>query len=306
LTERVVVGKNGALGGLLCKALGARGINLRHPGERLDAVIPEIATADAVINVSGPRVRPGLGWGDYLREHVGTAIAIARAMRPGSHLVHFSSAAVWGSGTGAGTGSGRAIGPTTPEAPLSFPNPSYAWAKLCGELAARAICAERGVGLTVLRPAMVYGEGVTSAIDTIVSLAKRGLIVELLPREVKQHCLHVSLLHRAIVEVIARGATSHVALPLADPFLFTNADLYAAIARKHRGVRFPVSVRVAGAMLRRWPMFPDRDGPGALAAFAFLGLDTEFEWRRTFDALGLRPADFSKEKTLASYLEACA
>jgi nucleoside-diphosphate-sugar epimerase len=302
LTERVVVGENGALGGSLSRALGARGVNLRHPGERLDAVIPEIASADAVVNVSGPRVRPGLGWADYLREHVGTAVAVARSMRPGSHLVHFSSAAVWG----AGAGLGRAIGGATPEAPLSFSYPSYAWAKLCGELAARAICAERGVGLTVLRPAMVYGEGVTSAIDTIFSLARRGLVVELVPREVKQHCVHVSLLHRAVGEVIARRMTSHVALPLADPFVFTNAELHAAVARKHRGVRLPVSVRAAGAMLRRWPLFPDRDGPGALAAFAFLGLDNEFEWREAFEALDLRPADFTKEKTLASYLEASA
>lgn len=300
MTESIVVGADGALGRSLSRALGARGVNLRHPGERLDAVIPEIGSADVVVNASGPRVRPGLGWGDYLREHVGTAIAVARAMRSGSHLVHFSSAAVWG----AGAGLGRVIGAATPEAPLSFPNPSYAWAKLCGELAARAICAERGVGITVLRPAMVYGEGVTSAIDTIFSLAHRGLIVELLPGELKQHALHVSLLHKAVGEVIARRVTSHVALPLADPFLFTNAELNAAVVQRHRGVRLPVPVRVAGTMLRRWPMFPDRDGPGALAAFAFLGLDNEFEWRAAFEALGLRPADFTKERTLTPYLEA--
>ncbi len=299
MTGRVVIGANGALGASLGKALGAPAINFRHPGERLDAVVPEIARADVVINASGPRVRAGLGWGDYMREHVGIAMAVARAMRPGSHLVHFSSAAVWGAGRGV-------IGRETPERPASFPNPSYAWAKLSGELAARAICAERGVDITVVRPAMVYGHGVTSAIDTMFSLAKKGLLVELLPREIRQHGLHVSLLHRAIDAIVSARTTSPTALPLVDPFVFSNGELYVAAARRHRGVRLPVSVRVADATLRRWPMFPDRDGPGALASFAFLGLDNEFDWRSTFETLGLRPADFTKERTLGPYLETCA
>ncbi|MDP9148769.1 MAG: NAD-dependent epimerase/dehydratase family protein [Myxococcota bacterium] len=294
MTIRVVVGANGALGGLLARLLGAKAIDLRHPGECLDATVPDLAAADVVINASGPRVRPGLGWSDYLREHVGTAGAVARAMRPGSHLVHISSAAVWGAGRGI-------VGPDTSESPSSFPNPSYAWAKLSGELAARAVCAERGVGLTVVRPTMVYGEGVSSAIDTMFSLAKRGVLVELVPREIKQHCLHVSLLHRAVEAIVSRRMTAPAALGLADPFVFTNRELYEAVARKHRGVRVPVSVRAADALLRRWPMFPDRDGPGALAAFACLGLDNELEWRGVFEALALDPAEFGKDRTLAAY-----
>ncbi|MDP9036802.1 MAG: NAD-dependent epimerase/dehydratase family protein [Myxococcota bacterium] len=294
MTTRVVVGANGALGSLLGKFLGAKAIDLRHPGECLDAAVPDIAAADVVINASGPRVRPGLGWNDYLREHVGTAGAVARAMRPGSHLVHISSAAVWGAGRGN-------IGRGTSESPRSFPNPSYAWAKLSGELAARAVCAERGVGLTVVRPTMVYGEGVSSAIDTMFSLAKRGVLVELTPGEIKQHCLHVSLLHRAVEAIISRRMTSPEAVPLADPFIFTNRELYEAVARKHRGVRVPVSVRAADTLLRHWPMFPDRDGPGALAAFACLALDNQLEWRGAFEALALDPADFGKDRTLTPY-----
>src|ERR1700722_3177130 len=95
MRARAVVGADGALGTMLVKALGAQGVALRHPAESLDARVPEIADRDFVVNVSGPRVRPGLGWGDYMREHVGTATAVARQMRPQSHLVHFSSVAVY-------------------------------------------------------------------------------------------------------------------------------------------------------------------------------------------------------------------
>lgn len=299
MTGRFVVGADGALGGVLCAALGASGVKLRHPGNPLDAVVPEIDGADVVVNVSGPRVRPRLGWDDYMREHVGTATAVARAMAPGSHLIHFSSAAVYGAQPGV-------LGAETPEAPVSFPNPSYAWAKLAGELAARAICRERGVRLTVVRPAMVYGRGVSSAIDTMFSLAKKKVLVALTPGAVKQHCLHVSLLVRAIETLATRGPLFDRALPLVDPFVFTNAELCAAVARGRRGLRVRTPLPLAEAVLRRWPGFPDLDAPGVLAAFAFLGLDNEFDWRPLFRALELPEAEFAKDKTLAPYLESAA
>lgn len=299
MTARFVVGADGALGAVLVAGLGATGVKLRHPGDTLDAVVPELAAADVVVNLSGPRVRPNLGWNDYLREHVGTAMAVARAMRPGTHLIHFSSAAVYGAQPGI-------IGAGAPESPMSFPNPSYAWAKLAGELAARALCGERGVRLTVVRPAMVYGVGVTSAIDTMFSLAKKRLLVELSPGHVKQHCLHVSLLVRALEVLAERGPVSEAPLPLVDPFVFTNAELNAAVARRHRGVKVPAPLALAEAMLRRWPSFPNLDAPGALAAFAFLGLDNELDWRPLFGALGLAEADFAKEATFVRYVEEAA
>jgi nucleoside-diphosphate-sugar epimerase len=299
VSTRFVVGADGALGGILTSGIGAEGVKLRHPGESLDAVVPEIADADVVVNLAGPRVRPKLGWADYMREHVGTALAVARAMRAGSHLIHFSSAAVYGAQPGL-------ISLDTPESPVSFPNPSYAWAKLAGEHAARAVCRERGVRLSVVRPAMVYGPSVTSAIDTMFSLAKKKLLVQLAPAGVKQHCVHESLLVRAIDRLAERGPVSDRSLPLVDPFVFTNAELNAAVARKHKGLKVPAPLPFAEAMLRRWPIFPDRDGPGALAAFAFLGLGNEWDWRPLFALLALPEADFAKGETLAPYLESAS
>jgi len=291
----MVVGADGALGALLVSGLGARGVRLRHPSESLDARVPEINAADFVVNASGPRVRPRLGWDDYLREHVGTASAVARAMRPKSHLVHFSSTAVYGA-------RGGVILADSPEAPMLFPNPSYAWAKLAGELAVRAICRERAVGLTILRPAMVYGAGVTSAIDTVATLAKKGIRLDLRPAACRQHCLSGALLV-ALLERLAERGPQERAFIACDPFVFTNGDLEAAVRAKRGGVALPAPLPWAEAILRRWPIFPDRDVPGALAALAFLGLDNEFDWRGTLAPLGIDPAPFARALTLDPYLE---
>jgi nucleoside-diphosphate-sugar epimerase len=294
-TNRAVVGADGALGALLVAGLGARGIRFRHPSESLDARLPELAEADFVVNASGPRVRPRLGWDDYMREHVGTASAVARAMRPKSHLVHFGSTSVYGA-------RGGVIRADSPEAPMLFPNPSYAWAKLAGEMAVRAICRERGVGLTVLRPAMVYGEGVTSAIDAVASLAKKGIRLDLRPASCRQHCVSSALLV-AILERLAERGPQERTFIACDPFVFTNGDLEAAVRTKRSSVALPAPLPWAEAILRRWPIFPDRDVPGALAALAFLGLDNEFDWRGTLSPLGIEPEPFARALTLDPYLE---
>jgi nucleoside-diphosphate-sugar epimerase len=237
-----------------------------------------------------------LGWADYLREHVGCAIAIARATKPGAHLVHFGSAAVYGA-------RGCVIRADTPEAPATFPNPSYAWAKLAGEHAVRAICRERGVGLTVLRPAMVYGARVTSAIETIFSLARHGVRLELKPGSVKQHCLSFDLLVEILRKLHTLGPRDRT-LVACDPFVFTNADLDAAVRARFGGIALPAPLQWAEALLRRWPMFPDREPPGALAAFAFLGLDNEFDWQETFQLLGIDTDRFARSRTLDPHLRA--
>jgi nucleoside-diphosphate-sugar epimerase len=298
MNTRVVVGADGALGSALVMALGARDVVLRHPSESLDAHVPEVAGARFVVNVAGPRVRPGLGWADYLREHVGTALAVAREIPREGHLVHFGSAAVYGAREGV-------IRAGSPEWPASFPNPSYAWAKLAAEHAVRALCLERGVGLTVLRPAMVYGAGVTSAIDTILSLARRRVRLELRPASTRQHCLSLELLVDILRRLDAAGPFGRT-LIACDPFTFTNGDLNAFLRAKRGGLAVPAPLPWAEAALRRWPMFPDREAPGSLAALAFLGLNCEFDWRETFDALALDAAPFSRAHTLDRYLESAS
>jgi nucleoside-diphosphate-sugar epimerase len=295
--SRVVVGADGSLGALLVGSLGARPVRLRHPAKTLDARVPEVADARFVVNVAGPRVRPGLGWDDYLREHVGCSLAVARSMPAGSHLVHVSSASVYGA-------RGGSIRADAAEAPSSFPNPCYAWAKLAAEQAVRAYCQAHGVGLTVLRPAMVYGGGLTSAIDTLAALRARGILLDLRPAGVRQHGVSSALLTAIVERLEAEGPQSGPVLAC-DPFVYTNGELTAALARPGL-VRVPVPLPLASAVMSRLPRYPDLDAPGALAAFAVLGLDCAFDHRGTFDALGLDEELFSRARTLDPYLRSLA
>jgi nucleoside-diphosphate-sugar epimerase len=219
------VGADGALGTALAGALGARLVSLRCPDMTEAAPIADLAEADVVINAAGPRHHPGLRWSDYLREHVGTAARVARSLRPGAYLVQVGSAAVFGARR-------RAAGETTPEDPASFPTEAYAWAKLASEHAARAICRERGVALTVLRPTVVYGPGAGGVLSTLRAMASRGVRAVLSPAAVRQHFVHVDLLGRVLEALVRGGARGDLPmLVVADPFVLTAADVNEALRR---------------------------------------------------------------------------
>jgi hypothetical protein len=292
----LVVGADGALGGLLSDHLGGRRLAFRCPEGVPSHPLGDVHDARVVVNASGPRVRPGLRWSDYHREHVQGSLAVARAMRAGAHLVHFSSAAVYG-GRRAGI-----VGQDTPEAPLSFPNPDYACAKLAAEMAVRATCHDRGVGLSVLRPPLVYGPGILSAVSGLRRLSRRPLRLSLRPASLRQHLLHASLLKAGLEALVTGGPRCPEPLLLADPFVLTNADLSRPPARSRgAGLALAVPLDWATALVRRWPGHPARSAPGVLAALAALGIDLELDGRPTLARLGLRPEDFSRDKTFDRY-----
>jgi nucleoside-diphosphate-sugar epimerase len=301
MASALVVGSAGALGRLLCERLTAKGLDRRHPGASfVSGVDAEIERGSVVINVAGPRIRPHLGWSEYMREHVALSSLVARSMRSGTHLIHVSSAAVYGSRT-------DTIGVDTPEAPELFPSPSYAWAKLAGELAARAIAAERGVRITVVRFPVVYGPGVESGVDSLMRYARRGLRLELAPRGMRQHMLHSGLLVHAFKRIIEDGVVLPRPLVLADPFVLTNADLNEAIAgRGWRAARVPIRLDRAAMLVRRWPGFPQLDAPVKLASLGVFGVDTAFDHRPAFEALGLDVEEFTRDRTFDAFVQGWA
>jgi len=285
-----VVGADGTLGRILTARLGARGVNVRCPDPRDDQPVAALSDVDVVVHAGGPRVRPGLGWADYFREHVGVTTTVVRSMRPGAHLVHLSSTAVFGA-------RGEKVGPASREAPTAFPSAAYASAKLAAETAARALGAARGLEVTVLRPSMVYGPGVDSALSSIARLSTRGLSLRLSPASVRQHLVHIELLVRAVSQATLRPA---VALPLlvADPFVLTNADLVP----RGGGLPFALDLRAASAaseVLSRVAF----GGSLTLDALAVLAIDNEFDVAPTFRALDFDPHDFRRGTTFDPYWE---
>ncbi|MFI5377334.1 MAG: NAD-dependent epimerase/dehydratase family protein, partial [Candidatus Rokuibacteriota bacterium] len=267
----------------------AHPVALRCPDLEDDAPIASLAGFDVVVHAAGPRVHPGLGWGDYLREHVGTTTRVARSMRPGAHLVLVSSAAVYGSGRGEVTGE------TAPR-PDTFPVPAYAWAKLAAEHAARGLATERGVALTVLRPSIIYGPGAGGVLITLRDLARRGLRVELMPRSTRQHLLHIRLLQRVLEGLIAAPAPERAAAyVVADPFVVPTSDLNAAYAEAGpRAARVPVPIGLVAGALRGWQRRSQREAPGAVAVAAMLGLDNVYDVRPCLERLEIDPREFGR------------
>lgn len=283
------VGADGALGASLAPALGAHPVPLRCPHLSDDGPIRELAAFDVVIDGAGPRVHRGLAWGDYLREHVGTAMRVARSMLPGSHLVFISSAAIYGSGRGE-------VSASTAPRPDTFPVPPYAWAKLAAEHAVRALSAERGLALTVLRPSIIYGPGAGGVLVSLRELARGGVRVSLLPGRTRQHLLHLRLFQRVLAALIAAPPPSETtAFVVADPFVLTSAEINAAyLAAGPRAVPLPVPIGLMARATRRWQQRSGLGLPGPVAVAAMLGLDNAYDWQPCLASLGIDPGDFGR------------
>jgi nucleoside-diphosphate-sugar epimerase len=288
--KTLVIGKGGTIGAVLERRLGAPAIEVRVPDARDEAPIEEAAGADAVVNAGGPRVRPGLDAADYFREHVGLATKLARSMRPGAHLVHLSSTAVYGA-------RGKALVLEEPPAPTLFPSSAYASAKLAAENAARDVATARGVRLTVLRPSMVYGPGIDSALASIKRLSRRGIRLRFVPGSIRQHLTFVGLLGDAVARAIASPPPD--ARPrmfvVADPFVLTNAELVPP-----RGVPITIPLRAARS-LHRLVRVLGREPPGALDALAVLAIDNVFDHAPLFDALDLDRTRYARARTFEPY-----
>jgi len=285
----VWVGADGALGKALASALGARPVSLRCPDFADDRTVAELAQADVVIDAAGPRVHPELNWGDYLREHMGTAGRVAHSMRPGSHLVLISSAAVYGSARGHVTA-------MTPPEPETFPVPAYAWGKLAAEHAARAVCAERNIALTILRPSIIYGPGAGGVFIKLRDLARRGVRFALKPESTAQHLLHLRLFQRVLEALVSQTAPVRTTtLVVADPFVLTTADVNSALAASApRAATVPMPLGGLARALRGWQRRAQSQAPGPVSVAAMLMLDNVYDWETCLTQLGVDPAPFGQ------------
>lgn len=115
---------------------------------------------DAVVHVAALAA----DWGPdepFFRANVLAAETVARAVPRGCHLVHVSTNAVLGEEDCArAKGDGEPLAPVLPypfERLLPSAMNRYRATKAVGECVARAVCARRGIRLTVTRPVWVFG-----------------------------------------------------------------------------------------------------------------------------------------------------
>jgi len=293
--ETIVVGADGTLGSLLVQRLGARGVTIRCKDMTRDEPLA-LESPATVINAAGPRARPGLGWADYFREHLGTSRAIIRSIKAGSHLIHLSSTAVFGA-------RGVKLDVDSPESPLLFPMPAYAGAKYAAELAMRGWCAERGIGLTIFRLSMVYGKGIDSALESMRKMAARGLRLALKPESLRQHLLNIELLVHGLMQSCRCGPLGPRALTLADPFSVTNSEINDAISRLYpKAISVSVPLGCFAKLSKRWNCMSEFRITMPLASLAVLAIDNEFAWQPAFQSLGIDPAEFDRKHALDRYL----
>jgi nucleoside-diphosphate-sugar epimerase len=293
--EMIVAGADGTLGALLVDKLRARGITIRCKDMRHNQPL-QLDRATTVVNAAGPRARPGLDWSDYFREHLGTTRAIVRAMKPGNHLIHLSSTAVFGARS-------MRLDSDSPESPLLFPMAAYASAKYAAELAVRALCEEKKIRLTILRLSMVYGPGIDSAMASLSKMAARGLRLALKPGSARQHLLSRELLIQGLMNACQYGPLGPRPLILADPFSITNDEINRAIARIHpKAFSVALPLGCFERLSRLWMRLAEYKFTMPIASLAVLAIDNEFDWQPAFQALRLNPAEFGRDQTFDRYL----
>jgi nucleoside-diphosphate-sugar epimerase len=300
-----VVGADGFLGGHLAEALQAARV-VYGPCHEGDVHIGQaeglLRKADIIINASGFRVRPGLAFADYQQCHRGATSAFAPWVRQGALLLHISSAAVLGKSKD------KKLGDQASPTPETFPCPAYALAKFEADQFLQRTAAEGGFRVIFLRPAVVYAPRGSGMVDTMVELAKRGIILRLYPQDARHHLCDIKLLVEVVRRVIQQGDLRQLSsLVVADPYTVTNRQLETMIRRHltRRSVTIPIPVALMSRLFRLsfHSRNPKLDLPTWGEILGVLNLDTVYDPFETFRLLGIDSSEYSLEKTLLPLIQ---
>jgi nucleoside-diphosphate-sugar epimerase len=301
----VVVGADGFVGGRLAEALQADRIvygRCQNGEVHVSCAQELLMRADVIINAGGFRLRPGLSYEDYQRSHQGATSAIVPWIRRGALFIQMSSAAVLGKS------SENKLGNHMPPDPQSFPSPAYALAKFEADQFLEKAAAEAGFRLVFLRPGVLYARRTDGMVDTLVKLARRGIVLRLYPRSARHHLCDVNLFVEVVRRIIeAEDLPSGSTFVIADPVPVTNRELEAMIRRNlpQSGMTLPVPLTLIRALLRhtihsKSPRFDLQTWGEVLGV---MGLDTIYESSDTFRRLGIDPSQYSLEGSLESVIQ---
>lgn len=300
-----VVGADGFVGGHLAEALQAERV-VYGPCRNGDVHISQaeglIRKADVIINAGGFRVRPGLAYADYQRSHQGATSALVPWIQKQALFLHISSPSVLGKSKD------RRLGNQTPPNPRTFPCPAYALAKLEADQFLQRAAAESGFRVILLRPTVIYAPRGEGMVDTLLKLAKRGVVLRLYPRNARHHLCAMELLVQVVRRVIQQVDLPQLScLVVADPYTVTNRELETMI-RRHltkKSATFPIPVALMSVLLRLSFHFrnPKLDFPTWGQILGVLNLDTVYDPFETFRLLGIDPAEYSLEKTLLPLIQ---
>jgi nucleoside-diphosphate-sugar epimerase len=215
----LVTGATGFVGSRIVAELNAAGheiVAVGSPRQRGDEVFAaDIASAqsleklhsvgqvDTVIHTAGLAHRFGnINESDYRQVNVDgvTNVATLAVTLGAKHLVVFSSTLVYGRHSE----KGDAI---TEDAECR-PADDYGRSKLCGEIAAKVVCSQNNIELTILRPSPIVGEGGKGNFNRLIKAIDKRMFVMVGDGENLKSLIYVGDVAKAAVKVIEQKGNS--------------------------------------------------------------------------------------------------
>lgn len=182
-----------------------------------------------------------------------STVALAAAEAGVEHFVHISSVSVYGRQTG---------GPPDEEAEC-HPEGPYAESKYHAELKARQAAETRGMRLTVLRLATVYGEGDPGNVARLLRALHHGRFVWIGSGSNRKSLIHRDDVGRACVEVLrSQGSGVRVYNVSAPPCTMGEIVEAMAVALGRRPPRLRVPAALVLGLLRTLTVVSGERGPG--------------------------------------------
>jgi nucleoside-diphosphate-sugar epimerase len=258
-----VTGANGFIGLHLVAALQQRGITvrplLRKPDPHLDtgivvgdlteagALSETLAQVDCVVHCAGMahvtlRGEADLARASQINVEATRKLAAAAATAGVKQFIFLSSAKVMGDRSGPR--------PWTESDPI-VPADPYGRSKAAAESALAEVAAASGLGVTVLRPPLVYGPGVRANFLRLLALADTPWPLPLASATAPRSMVYVGNLAAAVIACLGRQEA------LGQTFFVTDADdwpvarllqtLRAQLGRPHRLLPCPAGLLELGA-----------------------------------------------------------
>jgi nucleoside-diphosphate-sugar epimerase len=300
-----VVGTDGFVGGRLAEALHAQGV-VYGSGRNGDVHVSQardlLQQADVIINAGGFRLRPGLTYADYQRSHQHATAALVPFVRKGALFLHMSSAAVLGKSAK------RRLGNHIAPDPKSFPSAAYALAKFEADQFLEQASVEGGFRLVFLRPGVLYAPQTDGMVNSLLKLAKRGIVLRLYPRDARHHLCGMNLFIEVVRRIIlARNLPPVSTFVIADPSPISNRELEVMIRRnlQKKATTLPLPLGFMSTLLRN--SFHSKNPRFDMATWGeilgVMSLDTAYEPSDTFERLGIDPSQYRSDRMLEPLIQ---
>ncbi len=274
--------------------LDSIGVKLREaPLTDVDALAGAIADSDAVVHAAAIVVADAT-WQTYREVNVGGTMAVLEAaVRAGARrVVHVSSVAVYGGAEVAG------LAPVTEDMPLDLPladGEFYARSKRLAEEAAWRFQREGSLEVSVVRPALMYGERDRVAIPRLLRVLNSPLVPLVGGGQSELPLVHAANVADAIFLALTSERAAGEAFNLATDFPITQRQLFELLARQlgKRPVFVPVPYiavyGLAAAVESLTRLLSDRPPFLNRRNVSFMGAGNPFDSSRAREVLGWKP-----------------